>query len=183
MIVKKLSLDGALTVKPEMHEDSRGAFGRIFCQSSLSEHGWHFEVAQVNHSVNAVAGTVRGLHFQHPPYAEKKMVKCIKGCVYDVIVDLRQQSPTFLQWEAVTLSADNRLMIGIPQGFAHGFQVLESGSELLYFHSDPYVSGSEGAIKYDDPAIGIEWPSPVSLVSERDQHHSYLPADFKGLVV
>jgi dTDP-4-dehydrorhamnose 3,5-epimerase len=124
---------------------------------------------------------VRGLHFQYHPHAEMKLIRCLRGRVFDVAVDLRKNSPTFLEWHAEELSGENQRMIVIPEGFAHGFQVLETDSELLYLHTATYQKGSEGAVRYNDPLIGIHWPLPVTDVSARDQNHPFLDHSFHGI--
>ena len=135
----------------------------------------------MNHSVSYAKGTLRGMHFQHPPFREIKLVPCIAGTVMDVIVDIRQGSPTFLQWQAVELSAENNRMIYIPEGFAHGFQTLQDNSALIYHHTEFYTPGAEGGIRYDDPLVGIQWTLPVSIISQRDAGHPLLDHKFKGI--
>lgn len=176
----KLPLNGAHLVELESFEDNRGIFARLFCQREFSVIDHQFEIVQINHSINFSAGALRGMHFQHRPMAEIKIVKCIKGAVFDVIVDLRKGSPTLLQYHAEQLTAANNRMIFIPEGFAHGFQTLEPNSELLYFHSQFYDKASEGAIRYNDPLVKIQWPMPVSEISDRDSNHAQLPTNFKG---
>ncbi|WP_110032834.1 dTDP-4-dehydrorhamnose 3,5-epimerase family protein [Hoeflea marina] len=148
--------------------DDRGHFSRLFCAEELAEAGWTGPVAQVNHSVTGRAGTVRGLHLQRPPHAEMKLVSCIRGAVFDVAVDLRPGSPTRFTAVAAELSAENGLAMLVPEGFAHGFQALCDGCELIYLHSAGHSPGSEAGLRHDDPALAIAWPLPVALVSERD---------------
>ena len=140
-------------------------------------------IVQINHSMTRSVGAVRGMHFQHPPHAEMKMVRCLKGRVWDVAVDLRHGSPTFLQWHAVELSPENALMMLIPEGCAHGFQVLEGDAELLYLHTSFYTPESEGGVRYDDPVIGIQWPLAVCDLSLRDQQHPLVNNEFQGLKI
>lgn len=183
MIFDPLPLNGAYTIAPEMNSDNRGAFGRLFCRKELKKVLPDFEIAQINLSVNKNTGTLRGLHFQHHPKAEIKIVKCIKGAVYDVIVDIRKSSPTFLKSHSIELTENNNKMIYIPKGFAHGFQVLKPDSQLLYFHSEYYSTGFEGALHYNDPQLAIDWPLQVSDISDRDLSHPQINTNFKGIEV
>lgn len=163
--------------------DERGAFSRLFCAIDLDEAVGKRNIVQINHSQTQAVGAIRGLHFQHPPHAEMKMVRCLRGRVWDVAVDLRKDSPTFLEWHAEELSPGNGRLMIIPEGFAHGFQVLEVGSELLYLHTAFYTPAAEGGIRHDDPRLGISWPLPVTDISLRDRQHSLLTADFTGIAV
>jgi dTDP-4-dehydrorhamnose 3,5-epimerase len=138
---------------------------------------------QINHSCTEAVGAVRGLHYQHAPHAEMKLVRCFKGKVWDVAVDLRPQSPSYKRWYAQELSPQNAHMMVIPEGFAHGFQVLEAGSELLYLHTALYKPDSEGGVRHDDPALGITWPLPVTDISARDSSHAYIDTTFRGIVL
>jgi len=176
-----LPIAGACVVVLEPFQDKRGMFVRTFCAQDLLQAGLHKPIAQANHSVTHQAGAVRGMHYQLPPKAEIKLVRCIRGRVYDVIIDLRAGSPTFRQWCGVELSADNMRMMLVPEGCAHGFQVLQAESELLYFHTAEYSPEHEQAVRYDDPIIGIQWPRPVSEVSDRDRQHPLLTTDFAGI--
>lgn len=140
-------------------------------------------IAQINHSITHSVGAVSGLHYQNPPDAEMKLVRCIKGRVFDVALDMRQASPTFLKWTAVELTPESHLAFVIPEGCAHGFQVLEEDSELLYLHTAFYTPAAEGAVRFDDPRIRVDWPlEPIDL-SERDLKHPHLKEDFKGIIV
>lgn len=161
--------------------DDRGFLARMFCADELAAAGWRGPVAQSNLTLTRQPGTVRGLHFQHPPHAERKLIHCIRGAVWDVAIDVRAGSPTFLQWFAHELSAENNLAMLIPEGFAHGFQSLVADCELLYFHNSPHAPGSEGALNATDPRLGINWPLPISARSARDQGHGMLNSDFQGL--
>ena len=172
-----------LIVRSTPHHDDRGAFVRLFCAEELQPVLGGRQIAQVNHSRTTDAGTVRGLHFQRPPHAEMKMVRCVRGRLWDVAVDLRSGSPTFLQWHAQELTPDEPEMLVIPEGFAHGFQALEPDSELLYLVTEFYNPSSEGGLRYDDPRLGIEWPLPPQGVSSRDLAHPLLGADFNGVVL
>lgn len=176
-------LSGLWVAEAQSIADQRGAFARWFCTRELAELIGSRRIVQINHSRTHRVGAVRGMHFQYPPYSEMKLVRCIRGRVWDVAVDLRQDSSTFLQWHAEILTPENGHMIVIPEGFAHGFQVLEEDSELLYLHTAFYATEHEGAVRFDDPAIGIDWPLDVSEVSNRDRSHPLLNADFEGLKV
>lgn len=178
----ELPLVGAYIIEPIKHEDNRGSFSRVFCKEELSTI-FNGGIAQINHSVTAQKGSVRGLHFQYPPNAEIKIVKCIQGSVFDVIVDIRQDSPTFLKWYGITLNNENMKMICIPKGFAHGFQTLEDDAQLLYLHSELYSPDHEGALNVLDSVLGIEWPLPFTDLSERDTNHPMINNDFKGIKV
>jgi len=164
-------------------KDERGAFIRLFCEQELSSVIGHRKIVQINHSCTEDVGSVRGLHFQWAPHAEMKLVRCLKGKVWDVAVDLRPHSSSYKRWYAQELSPQNALMMVIPEGFAHGFQVLESRSELLYLHTAFYKLKSEGGVRYDDPELGINWPLPVTDISRRDSSHSYIDSSFKGIVL
>jgi dTDP-4-dehydrorhamnose 3,5-epimerase len=161
--------------------DERGFFSRMFCGEELLEAGWSAPIAQINQSMTRRAGAVRGLHFQVPPHAEMKLVNCVRGAVFDVAVDLRRGSPTFLKWFGTELSAENRRALLIPEGFAHGFQTLVTDCELIYFHSAAYHAASEGAVHVEDPRLGISWPRPIAELSARDSTHRPLQASFDGI--
>jgi dTDP-4-dehydrorhamnose 3,5-epimerase len=176
-----LPLAGLKLVERQYLGDSRGFFSRMFCSSELASAGWIKPVEQINLTSSARAGTLRGMHFQHPPHAEMKLVSCVRGAIWDVAVDLRADSPTYLRWHAQELSADNRRALLIPEGFAHGFQTLVDDCELLYCHSAPYVAGAEGGINAHDPALAITWPLPISEMSERDRRHPSLTRELIGL--
>lgn len=183
MIFSELELRGAFLIEPEPFIDNRGSFTRIFCKDELLQIGHNDPIAQINHSRNVEKGIIRGLHFQHPSEAEIKIIKCIKGAIFDVIVDIRKKSSTFLEWYGQTLSEKNMKMMYVPKGFAHGFQTLEPETELIYFSTEPYCPEFEGALRYDDPQIGIHWPLAVSTVSERDQLHPYIGKSFSGVTI
>ncbi len=181
MKLAPLAIPGAALVQGEPFADHRGAFARLFCVDALAEVLGPRRVIQANHSRTREAGAVRGLHFQHAPHAEMKLVRCLRGRVWDVMVDLRAGSPTFLQWHAEELSPGNARMVVIPEGCAHGFQVLDADSELLYLHTAPYTPQAEGGVRHDDPVLGIRWPLPVTDMSARDRSHPLLSAGFAGL--
>ncbi|MBT9507345.1 dTDP-4-dehydrorhamnose 3,5-epimerase [Rhodoferax sp.] len=176
-------LAGVFVAETQAFQDSRGAFSRLFCERELAEAVAGRQIEQINHSRTATVGAVRGLHFQRPPHAEMKMVRCLRGRVWDVAVDLRKGSPTFLQWHAQELSTANALMLVIPEGCAHGFQVLEPDSELLYLHTASYTPSAEGGLRFDDPALNIPWPLPVADLSERDQEHPLINQNFQSITV
>jgi len=177
----KTKLQGLYLIEPEPFEDDRGKFSRIYCQNQLKQIGHTKEIVQINHSLTIPKGAIRGMHFQYPPMTEIKIVKCIKGSIFDVAVDLRKNSKTFLKWHGEILSAENVKMFYIPEGFAHGFQTLELNSELLYFHTNFYSPSYEGGIRYDDPMVGIKWPLDIADISSRDNNFNFINDDFKGL--
>jgi len=181
MIFAQTPLAGAYCIDLQPFSDDRGWFARFYCKEEFSSIGHTKEWVQMNHSASNEKGTLRGLHFQLPPYREIKMVRCIRGAVLDVIVDLRQGSPSFLSWFAQELSAENRKMLYIPEGFAHGFQTLTDNAELIYLHTEFYRPNAEGGLRYDDPALGIHWPLDVTVVSERDSKHPFIDKNFKGI--
>ena len=183
MNIIRTLLKDAYIFEPEPIIDHRGKFARIYCRRELEMLGNCKPIVQINHSFTKEKGAIRGMHFQYPPNTEIKIVKCVAGSVYDVIIDLRQNSPTFRKWYGETLSAENMKMMYIPEGFAHGFQVFDTNSELIYFHSQFYSPQHEGGIRFDDPVINISWPLEVTEVSNRDQRHHLLTEDFKGIVV
>ena len=183
MKTEETPLSGLMVVRTVVHQDNRGAFARFFCHDELRECLASRKIVQINHSRTSAVGAVRGLHYQNPPYAEMKFVRCLKGRVWDVAVDLRAGSPTFLKWHAEELSEQNMAMMVIPEGFAHGFQVLEENSELLYLHTAPYTPAAEGGFQPMDKMLAIDWPLPVQKLSQRDHQHPLLTADFTGLVV
>ena len=168
MIFRETALKGAFVIEVETHADERGFFARTFCQHEFEAHGLKPAVAQCNLSFNHHAGTVRGLHFQRPPAAESKLVRATRGAVLDVIVDLREDSPTYLHHVAVELSADNRRALYVPELFAHGYQTLTDDAEVCYQVSEFYTPGCEGGLRHDDPRLGITWPLPVTVISAKD---------------
>ena len=174
--IQPLPLAGLATVVRSRATDSRGSFSRLWCTETLAYLGFEHGPVQVNQSVTSLRGTVRGMHYQTPPHAETKLVTCIRGEIYDVAVDVRPDSPTYLRWHAEILSADNGRALLIPEGFAHGFQTLTDDCEIIYCHSQPYVPAAEAALRFDDPAISIPWPIPVTLASDRDRSHPLLAA-------
>jgi dTDP-4-dehydrorhamnose 3,5-epimerase len=181
--VDDLPFAGLRAVTRQRIGDSRGFLSRIFCADELKAAGWERPIAQINHTFTARRGTVRGMHFQRPPEAEMKLVTCLKGEVWDVAVDLRTGSPTFLQWHAERLSAENGRALLLPEGFAHGFQALTDDVELLYCHSAAYVPAAEGGLNPRDARLAIEWPLPISEMSNRDTRHPVLDEEFAGVAV
>ncbi len=168
-------LAGAYLIEPERLEDERGFFARSFCQDEFRKHGLKPAVAQCNLSWNRKRGTLRGLHYQAAPHEEAKVVRCTRGAVWDVIVDLREGSPTRLRWHALELNADNRLALYVPEGFAHGFQTLADDSEVLYQMSESYRPDLARGLRWDDPRLKIKWPLPDPILSERDRSYALLP--------
>lgn len=178
--VLQTPLAGLLCLERQQLGDERGFFSRLFCQETMSELGWPKPIAAVNHSFSAEQGTVRGMHYQLSPHAEAKLVTCLQGNVWDVVVDLRPQSPTFLRWHAEILSEDNHKSLLIPVGFAHGFQTLTDNVTLIYCHSDGYHKPSERGLHPQDPALAIQWPLAISQLSARDSSHAWLEPSFSG---
>lgn len=174
-------LAGLTLIRRRRLSDERGFLTRLFCPDELVEYGWHGSVRQLNETGTVHKGTVRGLHFQRPPYAEIKLVTCTRGRILDVAVDLREGSPTFLQHFAVELSEENDASLLIPKGFAHGFQALTDDVRLIYAHSEAYVAEAEGGLHPEDPALAIRWPLPVQRLSARDAAHSSLTPDYLGM--
>lgn len=183
MNIQDLAIDGLKAVVTNAFRDERGAFARFFCDQELASVIGNRQIVQINFSSTVAVGAVRGMHYQMPPSAEMKLIRCVKGRVWDVALDLRRDSRTFLQWHAQELSPESNSMIVIPEGFAHGFQTLEAGSELLYLHTARYTPENEGGLRYDDPSIGIIWPLPVTEVSQRDRNHLLLDSQFEGFNV
>lgn len=181
MIFTPGTLDGSYEITLTPFGDSRGWFARTYCKNEFTAIGHTKEWVQLNHSFTSLKGTIRGMHYQLPPFKEIKMVRCIAGAVFDVIIDLREGSPTFLQWFGTELSAANKKMLYIPEGFAHGFQTLADDCELIYHHSEFYTPGYEAGIRYDDGLIDISWPLPVTEMSDRDKNFSFITPDFKGI--
>jgi dTDP-4-dehydrorhamnose 3,5-epimerase len=181
LTVQDTPIAGVHVVKSSRLQDDRGEFARLYCEEELAPWLRGRGIVQVNHSVTHGRGAVRGMHFQWPPHAEMKFVRCLRGRAWDVAVDLRAGSPTFLQWFAHELAPQEADMMMIPEGCAHGFQVLEPDTELLYLHTSAYAPQAEGALRWDEPRVGIRWPLPLSALSPRDASHPSLAADFPGL--
>jgi dTDP-4-dehydrorhamnose 3,5-epimerase len=168
MRFEPLAVDGACVVSLEPRGDERGWFSRLFCQQEMAENGLDPRISQVNNSLSRDAGTLRGMHFQRGAAAETKLVRVVAGAVFDVVVDLRPESPTFKSWAAVELTADNRKMLYVPRGCGHGILTLVDDTELIYFASQAYSAQNEGGVRWDDPAFGIEWPREPTLISDKD---------------
>lgn len=162
-------LQGLYIIEPTVFNDERGSFARLFCKKEFSQIGHSKEFVQFNHSTNKLKGTLRGMHYQKAPYAEIKLIRCVRGSVFDVAIDMRLNSPTYLKWYGEILSADNRKIIYIPEGFAHGFQTLEDNTELAYHHTEYYTAGHEGAVNPLDTKIGVKWPVEISVMAEKDK--------------
>jgi dTDP-4-dehydrorhamnose 3,5-epimerase len=181
MRIHKTPIPDLFIIETKSHADSRGVFTRLYCESELVEFIGSRRIVQINQSQTFAVGAVRGLHFQEPPYAEMKIVRCIKGRVWDVAVDLRKSSSTFLQWHAEELAPGNARSMIIPEGFAHGFQAIEANSEILYLHTNFYCPNAEGGLRYDDPRLAIDWPLSVKDISERDCSHPLIESNFEGI--
>jgi len=169
MLFSETGLAGAFIVDLERREDERGFFAREFCQEEFKAHGLKPVVVQANLAFNAKAGTLRGMHFQYPPAAESKLVRCVRGAILDIIVDLRPESPTYIQHIAVELNEDNWRALYVPERFAHGYQALKDNTVTSYHVGEVYTPSAEGGLLHDDPALGLEWPMPVSVISEKDR--------------
>jgi len=172
MIFIETKLAGACIVEIEKQEDERGFFARSWCQREFEAHGLNPNLAQCNISFNPKKGTLRGMHFQTEPFEEAKLVRCTMGSLYDVIVDLRQDSPSFRKHVGIILTSDNRRMLYVPEGFAHGFLTLEDNTEIFYQISEFYAPEYARGFRWNDPALGIEWPSEVKIISDRDRDYS-----------
>ena len=181
MKFNETKIEGLYVAELELFGDDRGFFTRSYCDKALREIGIVKQIKQINHSLTSAVGAIRGMHYQNPPHAEIKMVRCISGEVFDVAVDLRQDSDTFLQWHGEYLNSKNFKMMIIPEGFAHGFQVVKSNSELLYFHTERYTQKAEMGILFNDEKIWIGWPLQATDISDRDLKHEMITKEFKGL--
>ncbi len=181
MIFTKTTVKDAFIIDPERLEDERGFFARTWCERQFKEHGLNPRLVQCSISFNKRKGTLRGMHYQAKLYEEAKLVRCTMGAIYDVIIDLRPESPTFKHWVGVQLGADNHQMLYVPEGFAHGFQTLTDNSEVLYQISEFYAPESARGVRWNDPAFGIEWPPDERTMSERDQRYPDFTPDDLGL--
>jgi dTDP-4-dehydrorhamnose 3,5-epimerase len=179
----KTSLQDLYLVQINSLKDDRGFFARTFCKEEFLAIGFNQEFVQFNHSFNTLKGTIRGMHYQKPPFAETKLIRCVQGRVYDVAVDLRKNSPTYLQSFGAELSDENLTCILIPQGFAHGFQTLENNTSLIYHHTNFFTPNTEGGIRYNDPALGIQWKLPVASISPRDLIHPLINKNFQAITL
>jgi dTDP-4-dehydrorhamnose 3,5-epimerase len=176
MIFTETKLKGAFVIEPERFEDERGFFALTWSAKAFAERGLESKFAECNISFNRKKGTLRGMHYQEPPHGQVKLVRCTRGAIFDVMIDLRPDSQTFRRWVGVELTANNRRALYIPKGFAHGFQTLEDDSEVLYQMSAPYAPDSGRGVRWNDPAFGIEWPEDVSIIIARDAEY----ADFRA---
>lgn len=175
-------LDGLFVIEPNRFIDERGSFSRVYCEEELKEIT-NIDIKQINQSHTKEKGTLRGMHFQYEPNTEVKILKCIRGKVFDVVVDIRRGSSTFLKSYSIELSAENQKMLYIPKGFAHGFQTLEDDTELLYLHSSIYTPSNEGALNAIDPLLDIKWPLKIINLSNRDSEHKFLDNNFQGIEI
>ena len=171
MIFNEIPLKGAFIIEIKKLSDERGFFGRSWCKKEMEEHGLNSDVVQSNTSFSKKQGTLRGMHYQKHPYEESKLIRCTRGAIYDVIVDLRKDSPTYLRWFGIELTEDNYKMLYIPEKFAHGFITLKENSEVTYLVTQFYTPGAEAGLKYNDPRLKIEWPQTVTVISEKDKNH------------
>ncbi len=169
MIFRPTKLQGAYAIEPERHVDARGSFSRAWCQREFDAHGLDARLVQCSISTNTKRGTLRGMHYSVPPHAEAKVVRCVKGAIYDVLLDLREGSPTYLHWVAETLSRDNGVALFVPEGVAHGFQTLEDETDVLYQMSEFFAPEGARGVAWNDPAFGIQWPLGEPILSDRDR--------------
>ena len=174
-------LAGLVEIEQPAVGDARGRFTRLFCEQAFAPIRPHLHFTQINWSHTQGRGSLRGLHYQKPPAAEAKLIRCLRGRVYDVAVDVRADSPTFLRWHAVELAEDNNRAFFLPEGFAHGFQALTDEVQLLYMHTAPWAPDCEAGLRYDDPLLAIAWPLPVAQVSARDQSLPLIAPGFAGI--
>ena len=175
------AIEGLFVAETNSFTDHRGSFSRLFCQQELASAIGNRQIVQVNQSNTKTPGVIRGMHFQYPPYAEMKLIRCIKGRVWDVVVDLRAGSPTFLQWHAEELCSQNARMMIVPEGFAHGFQVLDPDSEMFYLHTAFYAPEKAGGVAFDDPRLAIPWPLTTPVLSSHGKRHPPMSSDFSGI--
>ena len=174
MIFVETELNGAYILELERREDDRGFFARAFCQKEFEAHGLKPIIAQTNIASNRKKGTLRGMHFQHPPAAETKLVRCTRGAILDIIVDLRPESPTYLRHIAVELNEENQRALFVPERFAHGYQALRDNTDTSYQVGEFYTPGSESGLRHDDPRLGLIWPLPVTVISDKDRAWQFL---------
>ncbi|MBD0346664.1 MAG: dTDP-4-dehydrorhamnose 3,5-epimerase [Coleofasciculus sp. Co-bin14] len=180
MLFTETKLKGAFIIDLENREDNRGFFARTFCAKEFEDHGLKPTVAQCNASFNHKKGTLRGMHYQVPPAAETKLIRCTRGAIYDVIVDMRPESPTYLSHIGVELSEDNRRALYVPELFAHGYLALTDAAEVTYQVGEFYTPGYERGLRYDDPILGIEWPTEITVISEKDAAWALLETTVVG---
>ena len=181
MIFSETKLKGAYTIEPEPFTDERGLFARVFCEKEFKAIGHEKPFVQINHSVNYKKATFRGLHYQTPPFSEIKLIRCVAGKAYDIIVDIRKGSKTFLQYFGLELSAKNMKMIYVPEGFAHGFITMEDDTQLIYHHTSFYKPGYEAGLRYDDPKLKIKLAVEPQTITEKDKSYSLINSSFTGI--
>ena len=181
--LKSLSLKGLTLAERKPIRDRRGFLERMFCAEEFAAVGIDKPVVQINRTLTRHRGTIRGMHYQHPPHAEVKIISCLQGEIFDVAIDLRSRSPTFLKWHGEILSDKNARMLVVPEGCAHGFQTLTDDCELLYFHTAAYTPSAEDGVHCKDPLLQIDWPLPVAALSERDASHAFLDANYAGIAL
>ena len=179
----KTNIDGCFIVEPNLIEDNRGGFFRSFCKEEFQSYAGEVDFVQMNHSINYKKGTFRGMHYQATPYAEEKLIRCVKGRVLDFFLDLRKDSPTSLKYGQAELSAENRKMVYICKGIAHGFLTLANNTELIYHHTQKYVKEADRGVRYDDPKVSLQLPTEISVVSDKDLNYPLLTEEFKGIVI
>jgi dTDP-4-dehydrorhamnose 3,5-epimerase len=183
MVFTELPLKKAYLIETKPVQDKRGFLKRIYCDREFKEIGHGKSIVQINYTLTKKRGSIRGMHYQHPPFCETKIVQCTRGKIFDVIIDIRKNSSTFLNWHGEILSSNDMKMIYIPEGFAHGFQTLENNCELLYLHTEYYYPEYEDGIRFNDTRISIKWKRKVTEYSERDGNHKLLDDSFKGIEV
>lgn len=171
MKVRDTPITGAFLIDLEPNSDERGFFSRLFCSEEFAKKGLNPQIAQINNSHSRYAKTLRGMHYQLPPFEETKLVRCLQGALFDVMCDLRPDSPSFKQWFGAVLTAESRTMMYVPKGCAHGFLTLTDNTEIIYFVSEAYSKTHERGLRYDDPSFNIQWPYPPAVISERDLNH------------
>lgn len=181
MRFEKTNIEGLYIIHVKKQEDDRGLFTRTFCKKEFEEINFDKEFVQFNHSFNKHKGTLRGMHFQKAPFKETKLIRCVQGSVYDVAVDIRKNSPTFLQHFALELSEENMVSILIPEGFAHGFQTMEDNSSLVYHHTEYYKPEAEAGLRFSDPALNITWKIAAGAMSDKDKSYQLIDKNFKGI--
>jgi len=180
MIFNKTKIKDLFVISNFIIPDERGSFSRLFCQKEFNDH-FDKNIVQINRSFNKKKGTIRGLHYQEPPMSEIKIINCIKGSIFDAVVDLRKDSESFLKTFTLNLDANNNYALLVPEGFAHGFQTLENNTEILYFHSNYYSPDYERGLRYDDKLLGLNWPIEDRIISKRDKSFLFIDNDFKGI--
>jgi dTDP-4-dehydrorhamnose 3,5-epimerase len=177
------SIEGLKVVQRKPINDDRGYLSRLYCDDDFKLMGVHKPISQINHTLTNKMGAIRGMHYQLPPFAEVKLVSCIRGEIFDVAIDLRKNSPTYLKWHAEILSEKNQKSFLISEGFAHGFQTLTAKCELIYLHTAPYSKEHERGLNYADKSINIDWPLEIVEISDRDQTHPLIQSDFEGIIL